>query len=889
MSLKKRIKSRSPRKNRFTVILFFFTCLFILIIPSNVRGQEQTFSLKDIPVSSALTQIAARMGFKVAFDAGEMEKIRVTTTITGNTPEKILASLLAKTGYRFRFEFDTYLIVREKEITVLPAEPRNFITGIVCDLETGERLPYPSVLWVNEGKYLFSTVEGTFNFLPKDTAHVHLKITCLGYREFNELVSSHDKNPVMIALSRNIRTLEAVKVTGGWSDMASFTRQPGHFIFNPVRFSDLPNFGETDVFRSLQLLPGIGSSENSANLNIRGSSADQNLVMFDGFTLYNLDHFFGEFSALNPNVIKNIQVYRGGFDSRYGERVSGIVDITGKSGNQYKPEFNGGINLISGSVTAEVPLSEKFTIIAGGRRAYSDVFSTYLTDILLNARLLQNQQNPNSDINTIKPDFYFSDYNLKMTWRPDEKQNIYFSLYGAKDFLDNSNYFEKNQLGIDTKDINKWGNYGFGLSWRKQWKGAFYTELQSGHSGYFNDYYNKTYLRSPSHGQSGQPGPRDPDSLRITNEKNILEDYFLSLKSYYSWNPLNQLEFGLSTRNSKYTYYKDADIPTVYNDIGSSAWLTSLFIQDKISLQRKWSFKPGIRISLYQKTGNLYAEPRFSSSYTPFEGLILKMATGHYFQYLNKMESEQTYGYNRNFWVLSDGNKHPVVSSDHFILGASYEKNHYYFELEGYFKTMKGIEEYLFFTTDQRKNNPPGGNQNNGLDKFITGKGRAMGIDFLAKYESPGFTSWIAYSLGKSVRNFTEINNNAEIPAPFDKTHELKWINIVPWRNWNFSSLMICATGRPYIKSSTKDPYFNTTRVYDRLPNYFRSDLSVNYNLKIKKIFLKPGLSIINLFNTKNYYDIYSREFEFKNTTTLQTTLVKAQELTFNFFVNFRF
>jgi ferric enterobactin receptor len=889
MRLKEGIRLSLHQKQIETVFLFLFLFLYTIIIPLNAASQDFNLDYTNTSASTALTDVASKLGIKIAFDAGELGKININKKIKEKSPEKILAALLEGTGFQYRYEYGSWLIVREKEPASSWQGKKNFVTGIVCDKETGERLPYPSVQVVEENKFIFSTVEGTFSFLPKDSGSVHLIVTCLGYQGFNQQVNLQESSPVTIYLSKNVHNIETVKVTGGWTEMANFTGQAGHFVYNPARFSDLPNFGETDIFRSLQLLPGIGSSENSADLNIRGGSADQNLVMFDGYTLYNLDHFFGEFSALNPNVIKDIQVFRGGFDSRYGERVSGIVDITGKSGNQYKPAFSGGINLISGTLTAEIPVSEKFTIVAGGRRAYSDVYSTFLTDALLNNRLSQNPQNPDENTNTIKPDFYFSDYNLKMTWRPNSRENVFFSLYGAKDFLDNSNYFEKNQLGIDTKDINKWGNYGFGLSWRKQWKGAFYSDFQIGHSGYYNDYYNKTFLSSKPRPQPGQGSVRDGDSIRITNEKNKLEDYFLSARSFYSINPRNQLEFGLSTRINSFSYYKDADKPLIYNDMKSSGALSSLFILDKINGNPHWNFKPGLRISLYGKTGKFYFEPRFSASWASGNGLVLKLATGRYYQYLNKLVSEQTYGYNRNFWVLADDQKHPVVSSNHFIFGGSYEKNHFYVELEGYYKTMHGIEEYLFFTPDQRKGNSPTGLPANILDKFITGKGDAMGLDFMAKYESTVYIGWIAYSLGKSVRNFNAINSNADIPAPFDKTHDFKWINIVPLKNWNFSSQMFYSTGRPYIKSSIKDQRFKTTRVYDRLPNYFRTDFSVNYNLKIKKVFLKPGFSIINLFNTTNYYDIYSREIEFQNTTTFQTTLVKAQELTFNFFLNFRF
>jgi ferric enterobactin receptor len=889
MRLKEGIKLSFHQKQSKSVFLFLFFFLFTMVISLNARSQEFHFNYTDTPASTALTDIASKLGIKIAFDAGELRKIIISKTIKERTPERILSAVLEGTGFLYRFEYGSFLIIRDKEVSSPLPGHKNFVTGIVCDKETGERLPYPNVLLVDENKYIFSSVEGAFSFLPKDSGSVDLQVSYLGYQDFDQTINVQESSPVFIWLSKNVHTIETVKVTGGWTEMASFTGQAGHFVYNPSRFSDLPNFGETDIFRSLQLLPGISSSENSADLNIRGSSADQNLVMYDGFTLYNLDHFFGEFSALNPNVIKDIQVFRGGFDSRYGERVSGIVDITGKSGNQYKPAFSGGINLISGTLTAEIPVSEKFTVVAGGRRAYSDIYSTFLTEALLNNRLSRNLTNTGQNINAIKPDFYFSDYNLKITWRPNSGENIFFSLYGAKDFLDNSNYFEKNQLGIDTKDINKWGNYGFGLSWRKQWKGAFYSDFQIGHSGYYNDYYNKTFLRNKPNGQPGQGNAQDADSIRITNENNKLEDYFLSARSFYSINPLNQFEFGLSTRINRYSYYKDADTPLIYNDMESSAALTTLFFQDKINLNQKWNIKPGIRISLYGKTGKFYFEPRFSTSWAPGNGFVLKMATGRYYQYLNKLESEQTYGYNRNFWVLADDQKHPVVSSNHFILGGSYERNHFFFEMEGYYKTIHGIEEYLFFTPDQRKNNSTGGTTGNTLYKFITGKGKAVGLDFLAKYESSRYIGWLAYSISKSVRNFNAINNNADIPAPFDKTHEFKWINILPLKNWNFSTQLIYSTGRPYFKSSLKDQNFITTRVYDRLPDYFRTDLSVNYNLTLKKVFLKPGFSVINLFNTQNYYDIYSREIEFQKNTTLQTTLVKAQELTFNFFINFKF
>jgi hypothetical protein len=288
----------------------------------------------------------------------------------------------------------------------------------------------------------------------------------------------------------------------------------------------------------------------------------------------------------------------------------------------------------------------------------------------------------------------------------------------------------------------------------------------------------------------------------------------------------------------------------------------------------------------------IYFEPRFAAYYKTDFGLSYKLASGRYFQFLNKPGTEQSYGYNRDFWVLADGNLHPVVSSNHFIAGASYETGTLFFDMEAWYKSVDGLQEYLFFQdpenqpTDRRVS----GNLNRSeLSEFISGHGKAYGLDFLAKYESTHFTSWLAYSWSKSVQFFDEINNGDEIPGSCDQPHEIKWTNIYSRNRWTLSSLTLFSTGLPYIESSTKDSNFYTTRLYNRLPDYFRIDFSVNYSFYIKDWAIKPGLSILNAMNTVNYLDIYTRNLSFQNQPIQTATLVKAQDLTFNFFVNFRF
>jgi len=877
----------SQRNNKQLFCFLFF--IFFLLTPFAGFSQHLQFKFNNTPVSDALLQVAKKTNIRIAFDNSRLNKNTVSANIDSDEIELILNTILSGTNYVAEFKHNTWLIRIPTKENQQSTNSKKRISGIVFDSETGERLPYASVYIWDKNRFIPSTVDGTFSAEVKEVKEAYFQIRYLGYRTLDTIVNTTQINkPLQMGLMRKSQNIATINISGNNLEMVKIEDDAGHFTFNPHRFSDLPNYGETDIFRALQFLPGISAQENSSQLNIRGSSADQNLVRFDGFTLYNLDHFFGVFSALNPNVVKDIQVYRGGFDSRYGERVSGIVDITGKSGNKMNPQFYGGINLISANLTAEIPISQKLTLVAAGRRSYSDVYSSWLADAILANKLGQTRRFPNTD-NVIEPKFHFGDFNTKLTWSPNENENISFSVYGAKDDLNSSNISGSDDFKINTEDINQWGNYGLGLSWKKQYGTKYFTNLQLGHSGYYNNYSNNTSFE----GTTGDIGevPNIPEKL-ITNEENNLIDYFISFQNTYFLNPNNQLDFGLSTKYNEFKFFKDAENDFVYNKLNSSAFLNTAFLQNQIRLNETLLIKPGFRLNYYNQTQKMYFEPRLAVTYKASEQLQLKMATGRYYQFLNKSVTEQNYGYNRDFWVLADGKDHPVVSSNHYIIGASFETKKLFFDVEAYYKTVDGLQEYLFFVNHAREpgiNPPIFPDDNQNPSKFISGSGDAFGIDFLTKYENTNFTSWLAYSYSKATRNFSEINKGEKLPASFDQTHELKWTNIYTYNKWNFSTLTLYTTGHPYIESSEKDDDFNTTRTYKRLPDYFRVDLSLNYNFNIKKVYIKPGFSILNAFNTENYLDIYVRNFNLENKEFRETTLVKAQDLTLNFFVNFKF
>ncbi len=852
-------------------------CLIVIFLFFSYTGKTQSFKFEfdNTPVSEALLQVKLKANIRIAFDAGSLEKFMVSKTIESEKIEEILASVLEGTDYITGYKYETWLIVKASPNSQRNRKAKKQISGIIYDKATGERLPYASVYIWDNNQSLPATVDGTFSAKVNNIEQSYFQVKYLGYQTFDTIIDiTRMEEILMIGLQQKSKHIHAINVEGNNLEMLRISDEAGHFTFNPRRFTDLPNYGETDVFRSLQLLPGISAQENSSQLNIRGSSADQNLVIFDGFTLYNLDHFFGVFSAINPNVIKDIQVYRGGFDARYGEKVSGIIDITGKSGNQSKTEVYGGINLISGNLTAEIPVSKKLTLVTAARRSYSDVYSSWLTDAILTNKIAQGRSQEGVD-NVIDPIFYFGDFNTKLTWNLNENENISFSLYGAKDDLNSSSMSESNNITADTEDTNDWGNYGVGVSWKKQYGTKYFTKFQFGHSGYYNNYYNHTTFYDEADTIVSLV-----EETRSNNEENDLVDYFISSQNTYFLNPTNRLEFGLAAKYMAYKFYKETDDNYILNNLYSSAILYAVYFQDQINLTKNIVLKPGFRLNYYDETKKIYFEPRLAANYKLSSRFLLKMAAGNYYQFLSKPESDETYGYNRDFWVLADDTDKSVVSSSHFIIGTSFETRHLFFDMEAYYKIINGLQEYLIYSE---------GDDTSVKGNFISGEGLACGIDFMLKYSNNNFTSWLAYSISRSTQSFKEINNGDNIPATYDQTHELKWTNIYSYKNWNFSTLTIYNTGHPYISTSTKYSENSISRKYERLPDYFRVDLSVNYNFNINKVNIKPGFSVLNALNTDNYLDAYVRRFNLQRRTFDETILVQAQDLTFNFFVNFSF
>lgn len=766
------------------------------------------------------------------------------------------------------------------------------LTGIIRDKSTGEALPFATVLVRGTTIGVSTNADGYFTLqkIPSDTSV--LVAQYVGYEKTEVFLTPQSpKKNFIIEIPPSSRTLKTVTVTGYKEDVVLVNKNDVSVIkMTPKKLEQLPNMGERDVMRSFQLMPGVSASnESSSGLYVRGGTPDQNLVLYDGFTVYQVDHLYGFFSAFNSNALKDVQLYKGGFESRFGGRLSSVTEITGKDGNQNKINLGGDLSLLSLNVFAEVPIGKKFSSVITFRRSYkgpiyNKIFEKFNKSTTTSSSSAPSGGGPGGrQMQETKVSSYFYDLNGKFTYRPTTKDIISLSVFNGTDKLDNSTSFSAPSFGgastssfsASTTDLTKYGNFGSSLKWSRKWTDKLYGNTILSYSNYYS---NRD--RSVERTATNSSGETTTNKNGVF-EKNDLKDY--SIKSDYQWDILSfsQLQFGGfgTYYDIKYTYAQN-DTSTVL-DKKNEAILAGGYIQSKTKLFKdKVQFLPGIRASYFETTKKMYYEPRASLSINITNRLTLKGATGKYYQFANRVTREDILTGSKDFWLLSDGKSVPVSSSIHYIAGVSYETNSYLFSAEGYYKQITDLTEYSL-----RFNPSPVGVTYN--ENFYTGNNYARGIEFLVQKKSGNFNGWVSYTLGETKSRF-EIYSDTYFPANQDVTHEFKIVGLYKYKRWDFSATWVFATGRPYtapsgaysvtlLDGTTQDFFTVTSKNGLRLPDYHRCDISANYKLlkgaqgdKKRREIGYIGISIFNLYNRTN---TWYKQYTIQDNTIIETNV----------------
>ncbi len=786
------------------------------------------------------------------------------------------------------------LILFSFSIMNLFAQEELILTGVVRNAENNETLPSANIVVKGTNIGTTTNVDGFFTLLNLPGKKFTLNVFYVGCHPLELDVNlDYLDGRLEIEMQPTNIEIEEVFVTAKTYKMMKATEGVSDIRVSPTDLKTLPSFGEVDVFRSLQLMPGIsGTNESSSGLYVRGGTPDQNLVLLDGMTVYNVDHFFGFFSAFNADAIKDIQMYKGGYPAKYGGRISSVVDLTGKTGDPKNFHMSGGVNLLNAHTSIELPLWKKGSILLTARRSYTDFLESGLYnkiyDMLSQSNAEQTQQEeivpmpgggggpgmgggfgraPQPEVSTTRPTFYFYDLNGKITYRPTEKDNLSISLYSGKDnLLDesesireiaSSQFVGRRITNNNIKDTD-WGNEGVSFKWSRQWNPKFYSNVMGAYSHYFSNYnqqmVNETYDIEADTLMNGRAFG--------SYEDNDVNEFSFRMDNEWLISNRHKLGFGLNftQTNVTYDFIRDDTLSVLNRD--NTGILTTLYAQDNWKVTPKLEVNAGIRANYYDVTGEMYFEPRLSFKYAATDHFSLKGATGKFNQFVNRVINENVTEGSRDFWLIADNDLVDVQSSWHYILGGSLENEMLLFDVETYYKTLEGLSE---FSLRYRRNNIE-------LDQlFFSGSGHAKGIEFLLQKKQGEFTGWLTYTLAQVEHQFDGLNEGNPFPALHDQTHEFKAVlNWEPHPRWRFSTTWVYGSGKPYTAPESQyqiDLLDGREFTYisvgekngERLPAYHRMDVAAHYLFEIGNVKMDAGFSIFNLYNRTN---IWYRQFD---------------------------
>lgn len=729
------------------------------------------------------------------------------------------------------------------------------VSGIVINAKTGEPLINASV-FINP-QYSTTTDAYGFYSLNIPLGKQVLNILAIGMQDTHLQLMVYGDGKMDISVAEQVITLKEVVVSAQKSANVMNVRM-GVERLNIETIRRIPSpFGEADVLRAITTLPGVKTvGEASTGFNVRGGSADQNLILFNDATIYNPSHFFGMFSAFNPELIKDIELYKSSIPAQYGGRLASVLDVNSREGNKKKISGSAGIGLITSRVNLEGPLKkDKTSFILGGRSTYAN----WLLDLLP------------AEYKNSKASFH--DINLGVSHVVDSANTVYFN-----------GYYSKDKFSLNSDTSYGYSNLNFNIKWRKRISkkltGVFVTGIdrynydvvsESNKTNAFDLRFsiqqlnlkaNFTYFKNQQHSfdfglssilynlKPGTVAPKGQESLvtpfKVENEQALESAVYVS----HRYTPFNKLSFNTGLRYVMYNYLGPQSVNYYTPGLPRS--------EESISETKNYTG------SKFIKT---YSAPevRLAVRYAMTQSLSVKASYNNMRQYLH-MLSNTTAIAPTDIWKLSDPNIRPQ-NGDQVSLGVykNLKSNTIELSLEAYYKRIKNYLDY-----------GPGANlilnQNIEMDVVDT-KGKAYGIEALLKKTAGKFTGWIGYTYSRILLKSTGqdatllVNNGNYYPANYDKPHDVTFMATFR-ANHRFSLSLnsTYSTGRPITLPIGRYNYAGSPRVlYSerneyRIPDYFRTDFSMNIdgNHKVKqRLHGFWTIGVYNLLGRRNPYSVY--------------------------------
>ena len=747
------------------------------------------------------------------------------------------------------------------------------VSGTVTDKATGETLIGATILDEISGKGTVTNAHGRYSFTIHQDS-VRLRVSYVGYATQLFSLKLDKATEINIRLEPAVElqavTIRAERPTDPKSSQLSAIAIPvEHLKSVPVLF------GEVDVLKTLQLMPGVqGGSEGMSGMYVRGGGPDENLFLLDGVPIYNVSHLGGFFSAFNADAVKNVTLYKGSFPARFGGRLSSVLDITTNNGND--KEYHGSVNigLISAKLALEGPIvKEKTTFSISARRTYGDLMLQPVLSMM-----------NNGEFDKLRAGYYFYDFNGKITHKFSERSRLYASYYMGDDKVYARIKYDESYDGDIYRETMKmnmnWGNIVGSIRWNYVINPQLFMNITGSFTRYRNDigmgleYYGEyeDYEGAFRH---------EEESMEMTYKSGI-RDYAIRADFDYSPDPNHSIKFGGSMIHHvftpevlgmqlQYDYSNQMEAFNMDTTLGQSvvhANEINLFAEDDWTITDALKLNAGLALSGFAVEGTFYPsiQPRLSGRWLLSDDFSAKFGYAYMTQYLHLLS---TSGINMptDLWVpvtarIAPMNAHQVAAGLSYNLLSILDLS-----LEGYYKSMDNLMEYKdgasFF-----------GSSVGWEDKVCLGRGWAYGLEFLAQKTVGTFTGWIGYTWSKTMRLFDRpgqvLNNGNPFPAKYDRRHDFSIVLMYkPNDRFDISATWVYSTGnaatlamQEFEAPDIEGWYRNEIEYVEgrnnfRMPDYHRMDIGMNFHKKKKHGVRTWNISIYNVYNRKNPYMIY--------------------------------
>ncbi len=781
---------------------------------------------------------------------------------------------------------------------VLLSTAQNYtISGYISDAKNGETLINASVIDLNSAKGSVGNSSGFYSLtLPQDS--VRLRYSYVSYNpEFIDLYLTKD-TIINIRLTAN-NILQEVTVSGQQNEYRVHGTQLGAVEVAVDQIKSIPTLlGEVDIFKALQLLPGVqGGMEGTSGVYVRGGGPDQNLILLDGVPLYNVDHALGLFSVFNADAIKNITLYKGNFPARFGGRLSSVIDLQTKDGDDKNYHGNINIGLVSAKINLEGPIiKEKTTFNISARRTYLDLFAQPVLRFIMR----EDENNANANLW-----LYFYDLNAKITHKFSNNDRLFFTFYTGDDaistkLITNVYYGMDGSTQKDHTDI-AWNRENFVSAIR--WNHMITNKLFMNTTASFTRYRYNVSVGNVT---------KITDNTQITPAANVKSDYISKIDDYsakvdldYSPNPEHSIKMG-----ANYTFHgfrprilslqaefsdNVSGLPdsTLIFDIGDkdiNTHETNFYVEDNFIINRFIKANAGLHYSAYFVQKRFYhsLQPRLNIRFLLNEHLSLKAGYAYMNQYIHLL-SGSSIMLPTDLWVPATKRVKPL-NSHQVSTGIFYElKNIADFSVEAYYKSLSNLVEY--------KDGASFIGSNAGWeDKIVSGRGWSYGIEFLVQRSFEKTTGWLGYTWSKSERLFDrageELNFGKVFPAKYDRRHDISITvshkfndKIDISGNWLFSTGH-CGTleTQEYPAAvipgadNHYDPPLNyiSKRNNYRYENYHRLDFGINFHKQKRHGTRTWNISVYNMYNRLNPFIVYTRSTDYSMSSIERTESEKS-------------